>query len=223
MTIQTCLSCVNSKVDRLVLSGYSQRVSATARRPAAKLNELPPRERILRVALELFYRHGVNSVGVDRIIAESGVAKMTFYRHFPTKCRLVAEYLAHKDNSWQELINAYTGDETRPALERLLAIFDALKAAIECPEFHGCAFTKALAEFGPERDDPEIRTLIDTHFSNLETFVARLLKEIRPRDARKLTQPLVSLICGTIVVAQATGKTDVAAKNKEVAKALLAG
>jgi len=196
-------------------------VSATARKSAAKLNELPPRERILRVALELFYRHGVNSVGVDRIIAESGVAKMTFYRHFPTKCKLVAEYLAHKDQGWQELLDAYAGDKTKPALERLLAIFDALKAAVECPDFHGCAFTKALAEFGPERDEPEIRALVDSHFSDLETFVARLLKETRPRDVKRLTQPLVSLICGTIVVAQATGKTDVAAKNKEVAKTLL--
>ena len=196
-------------------------MSATARKSAAKLNELPPRERILRVALELFYRHGVNSVGVDRIIAESGVAKMTFYRHFPTKCKLVAEYLAHKDQGWQELLDAYAGDKTKPALERLLAIFDALKAAVECPDFHGCAFTKALAEFGPERDEPEIRALVDSHFSDLETFVARLLKETRPRDVKRLTQPLVSLICGTIVVAQATGKTDVAAKNKEVAKTLL--
>jgi AcrR family transcriptional regulator len=196
-------------------------VSATARK-SAKLNELPPRERILRVALELFYRHGVNSVGVDRIIAESGVAKMTFYRHFPTKCKLIAEYLGHMDKGWRELLEAYAGDEAKPALERLLAIFDALKAAIECPDFHGCAFTKALAEFGPERDEPEIRARVDRHFSDLETFVARLLKEIRPRDARKLTQPLVSLICGTIVVAQATGKTDVAAKNKEAAKTLLA-
>ena len=204
------------------MSGYSKRVSATARKPAAKLNELPPRERILRVALELFYRHGVNSVGVDRIIAESGVAKMTFYRHFPTKCKLVSEYLGHKDKGWQELLDAYAGDETKPALERLLAIFDALKAAIECPDFHGCAFTKALAEFGPERDEPEIRARVDRHFSDLETFVARLLKETRPRDVKRLTQPLVSLICGTIVVAQATGKTDVAAKNKEVAKVLLA-
>ena len=201
---------------------YPKRVSATTREPAAKLNGLPPRERILRVALELFYRHGVNSVGVDRIIAESGVAKMTFYRHFPTKCKLIAEYLRHKDKGWQELLDAYAGDEAKPARERLLAIFDALKAAIECPDFHGCAFTKALAEFGPERDEPEIRARVDRHFSDLETFVARLLKEIRPRDVKRLTQPLVSLICGTIVVAQATGKTDVAAKNKEVAKALLA-
>ena len=64
----------------------------------ARLADLSPRDRVLRAALDLFYEHGVHSVGIDRIIAESGVAKMTFYRHFHSKARLIAEYLAYKDS-----------------------------------------------------------------------------------------------------------------------------
>jgi AcrR family transcriptional regulator len=188
---------------------------------AARIDDLSPKERILKTASDLFYKHGVNSVGIDRIIAESGVAKMTFYRHFPSKCSLVAEYLGDRDHAWQRLLDQFTGDTSKPALERLLAIFDALEQSIKSPGFYGCPFIKTLAEFGPERNDPKVQERLDSHFAGMENVVARLLKDIRPKDSKKLVAPLMSLICGTIVVAQATGKTDIANRNRELVKALL--
>ena len=188
---------------------------------AAQIADLSPKERILKTASDLFYKHGINSVGIDRIIAESGVAKMTFYRHFPSKYSLVAEYLAHRDQAWQRLLDEFAGDASKPALERLLAIFDALERSIRNPGFYGCPFIKTLAEFGPERKEAQVQERLDTHFQGMEEVVARLLKEIRPKDSKKLIAPLMSLICGTIVVAQATGKTDIANKNRELVKALL--
>ena len=68
------------------------------------LSALAPRERILRTASDLFYRFSIHAVGVDRIIAESGVAKMTFYKHFPSKANLVATYLRHKDAGWLQTV-----------------------------------------------------------------------------------------------------------------------
>jgi len=188
---------------------------------AAKLADLSPRDRVLRTALELFYQHGIHLVGIDRIIAESGVAKMTFYRHFPSKSRLVAEYLAYKDRAWQELLARFVGDESKPALDRLLGIFDALKFAIEHPRFCGCPFIKGLAEFGPERDEPEVKQIISAHFTNAENLVAALVKQARPKDAKRLVQPILSLIHGTIIVAQSGGDADVVDKNKMVAKLIL--
>ncbi len=181
----------------------------------------PPRDRILRTAAALFYRHGVHSVGIDRIIAESGVAKMTFYRHFPSKARLVAEYLAQKEAGWQALVARFAGDAAKPPLERLLSVFDALECSIRNPGFHGCPFIKALAEFGPERDSPEVRARIHTHFTTVEKVLAQLLSQIRPRHAKQLLPPLMSLVMGTIVVAHATGSAEVASRNKAAAKALL--
>ena len=186
-----------------------------------KLADLSPRDRVLRTALELFYQHGIHSVGIDRIIAESGVAKMTFYRHFPSKSKLVAEYLAYKDRAWQELLGRFVGDESKPPLERLLAIFDALTFAIQHPKFCGCPFIKGLAEFGPERDEPEVKRMISAHFTAAEKFVTELVKQIRPKDSKRFIQPILSFIQGTIVVAQATGSADVAGKNKELTKVLL--
>ena len=194
----------------------------TARPPTepSKSDNVSPRDRILQTAAELFYRHGIHSVGIDRIIEESGVAKMTFYRHFPSKARLIAEYLAQKERNWQRLVAQFTGQAAKPAA-KLLAIFDALELAIKNPGFCGCPFIKALAEFGPERNEPEVRARIATHFTEMERVVTPLLKQARPKDAKKLLQPLMSLITGTIVVAQATGRTDVASRNKAVARSLL--
>jgi len=188
---------------------------------AARLADLPPRDRVLRTALDLFYQHGIHSVGIDRIIAESGVAKMTFYRHFPSKARLVAEYLAYKHQTWQQLISHYAGDESMPALERLLAIFDALAAFIQHPNFRGCPFIKSLAEFGPERNELEIKQMIAAHFTDMEKFVSELIKQIRPKDSKKFIHPVLSLITGAAVVAQSSGNLDVATKNKELVRILL--
>ena len=60
---------------------------------SATSTALPPRERILRTAHDLFYRDGIRATGIDRVIAESGVAKVTFYRQFPSKDDLVLAYL----------------------------------------------------------------------------------------------------------------------------------
>ena len=188
---------------------------------AVKMADLAPRDRVLRTALDLFYAHGVHSVGVDRIIAESGVAKMTFYRHFPSKSKLISAYLAYQSQVWRQLFDRFTGDPARPALDRLLGIFDAVAVYIRHPAFQGCPFIKGMAEFGPERGEPEVRRQITDHFAGGERLVTELLKEIRPKDAKKFIQPMLSLISGTIVVAHATGHTDVAGQNKEFAKRLL--
>ncbi len=192
-----------------------------SQKTATDSDTLAPRERVLHTAMSLFYKHGVHSVGVDRIIAESGVAKMTFYRHFPSKARLISAYLAAKDETWRQLVVRFTGDTSQPALDRLLAVFDALEFAIIDPGFYGCPFIKALGEFGPERDDPEVRAQILAHFATTEKLVSQLLEQIAPRNAMSLVQPFLSLITGTLVVAQATGGVDVARQNKAVARMLL--
>src|SRR5215467_3113546 len=188
---------------------------------SSKSDSVSSRERILQTAAELFYRHGIHSVGIDRIIEQSGVAKMTFYRYFPSKAHLIAQYLAQKEQNWQRLVAQFTGDAARTPVAKLLAIFDALELAIKNPGFCGCPFIKALAEFGPDRNEPEVRARIDKHFAEMEGVVRPLLKQARPKDAKKLLQPLMSLITGTIVVAQATGHTDVASRNKAAAQSLL--
>ena len=68
--------------------------TATTEQPSATS---AARERILDTAFRLFYARGLRAVGVDTIIAESGVAKATFYRHFPAKDDLILAYLDKVD------------------------------------------------------------------------------------------------------------------------------
>src|SRR3954454_16579077 len=99
------------------------------------LDALAPRERILKTASDLFYRFSIHAVGVDRIIAESGVAKMTFYKHFPSKANMVATYLRHQDAAWLQMLAASTEKPGLSPLERVLSIFDALDESFRSPSF----------------------------------------------------------------------------------------
>jgi len=82
----------------MVSPAGGQRASPTPRGEA--------RERILDTAFRLFYAHGVRGVGVDTIIAASGVAKATFYRHFPSKDDLAVAYLDRVDDRWRGQLQA---------------------------------------------------------------------------------------------------------------------
>lgn len=111
------------------------------------------REKILSVAGVLFFRHGYRAVGVDTIIAESGVAKATLYRHFPSKDDLIVAYLeAMNTQFWawfDQAANAHP-DQPRAQLE---AVFDALQTLVSTPTCYGCPFLMAAGEF-PESDHP---------------------------------------------------------------------
>src|ERR1700687_2079564 len=127
------------------------------------------RERLLAAADELFYRDGVHSVGVDRVIDTAGVAKASLYRTFGTKEHLVAAYLAARHQKmFDYLLRAV--DKKREPRDRLLAIFDAQAQWINSRQYRGCAFARAsaepsvgalvLSETASYRDD--IRTLLTT-------------------------------------------------------------
>jgi len=109
----------------------------------------PARDRILDTAFRLFYARGIRGVGVDLIIAESGVAKATFYKHFPAKDALVLAYLDEVDRIWtDELHEAAAAAGPDPA-DQLTGLFDALGTACRREGYRGCAFINAAAEASP--------------------------------------------------------------------------
>ncbi|MBP2229140.1 AcrR family transcriptional regulator [Azospirillum agricola] len=112
----------------------------------AQTRRTPARERILDTAAELFYREGIRAVGVDTIIARSGVAKMSLYRNFASKEDLVRAYLErnaalHRD-WWDRVVARHPGDP----VAQLKALFVSLGHWIEHPQFRGCPFTNAASE-----------------------------------------------------------------------------
>lgn len=182
---------------------------------------LPPRERILRTASDLFYRHSIHTVGIDRIIAESGVAKMTFYKHFPSKARLIADYLRGQTATWLQMLAMATDHPSLSPVERVLAIFDALDVAFQRQPFRGCPFVKGLAEFGPDADTPEIQATIANYFRSLHDLISGLIAPLGLSRHEKAVLQILSLIQGAIVMAQTTSNQGIAKANRDAARLVL--
>lgn len=85
---------------------------------------------------------------------------MTFYKHLPSRARLIAEYLRHNTVVWLEMLATATERAGLSPVERILAIFDALDVSFQKPPFRGCPFVKGLAEFGPDADSPEVHWML---------------------------------------------------------------
>ncbi|MFD1954228.1 TetR/AcrR family transcriptional regulator [Paenibacillus thailandensis] len=157
------------------------------------------KERILRVADELFYREGVRAVGIDRIIMESGVAKASFYRNFPTKDDLVVAYLElHRQRSLGHIEHArQQHPESVP--EQLRYLMEYVGERMKRPGYRGCALMNTAVEF------PEPGHLC--HAKALESRkdvwdrVAEMTKEAGFPDYRELTEQLRMLWSGAVMVA----------------------
>lgn len=112
-----------------------------------------PKDRILEVASALFLDQGFNRVGINEVIAKSGVARATFYRHFPSKNDLGRAVLAGAEARWIALLETNATAGKTPS-ERVRGIFRALAQYSEFMRFRGCAFLNMAAEF-PDADAPE--------------------------------------------------------------------
>ncbi|MBF6485821.1 TetR/AcrR family transcriptional regulator [Nocardia otitidiscaviarum] len=101
------------------------------------------RDRLLETATRLFYAEGVHTVGIDRIIAEAGIAKATFYRHFRTKDDLVVAYLAREYERQRAVLEAVPDS----GMAAVAVIFERLGELSCAPGFRGCPFLNAAVEF----------------------------------------------------------------------------
>src|SRR5260370_40715345 len=113
------------------------------RKPAATSEA---RQRILEPADRLFYQEGIRAVGIDRIIAEAGVAKMTLYTHFPSKDDLILAVLKHREEGVLGFFRSAMERHGKKTRGQLRAFFAALKEWFESPGFRGCAFINAAVE-----------------------------------------------------------------------------
>lgn len=171
------------------------------------------RERILEAARRLFYQNGIRATGVDRIIAESGVAKMSFYRNFPSKKDLVLTFLERRHEFW---LGWFTGRvrELGGANPRLAVMADALKEWFSEATFRGCAFINTVAE---TCDYPaeEIR-IAQSHKQDLCDFIETLIPPEKQSQAQRIARLAVLIIDGAIVRAQMTQDHAVADDAREL-------
>ena len=137
------------------------------------------RDRILATAHALFYRDGIRATGVDRLIAESGVAKLTFYRHFASKDVLVLEFLDFRHRRWMawfiDALGRHGADGPAAGRERLLLLADVLAEWVAQPDFRGCAFINSVVEVAQSL--PAAQDAARSHKAEMVQVIAELLPE----------------------------------------------
>ena len=178
------------------------------------------RERILDTAYELFSRHGTRAVGVDRIIAECGIAKMTLYRNFPSKDALILAFLERRDELWTRAwLQAEARRRGASPAERLLAIFDTFGGWFAQDGFEGCSFINVMLELD-DLDNP-VRHATVRYLADIRTFVSGLAEEAGIEDPDNFARQWHILMKGSIVSA-AEGDLEAAARAKQLGGLLLA-
>lgn len=122
--------------------------------PLSASVDLPARDRILRAAQDLFYRHGVRATGIDRVIAEAGVTKVTVYRHFPSKDDLIRAYLLQRHETWiawfkdSLAVSQAAQSVAERQIQPLMPVLQAAREWFGASTFRGCAFANTVAEIG---------------------------------------------------------------------------
>jgi len=176
----------------------------------AERAQVPPRERILAAARDLFYRQGIRAVGVEAIAEAAGTNKMTLYRHFESKDALVAEYLrclaSEVDEIWRELERKHPGNPRK----QLFAWLGYVGDNITNRQSRGCALANAAVEL-PEKHHPA-RCVIEKHKQGKRQQLAQLCKKAGAARPDMLADELFLLIEGALVCAQSLGASGPAAR-----------
>lgn len=163
--------------------------------------DLPARDRLLHTAHALFYRDGIRATGIDRVIAESGVTKVTFYRHFPSKNDLVCAYLEYRHAGWMawlaDALQRHAKNLAEGAI-RVQALAPALAEWLGSEHFRGCAFINSVSELGGTV--PEVVEIAQRHKRDMTALLATLL----PASAHQGqdAQALALVVEGAIVRVQ---------------------
>lgn len=186
---------------------------------SGKTSDVPPRQRILDAARELFYSRGIRAVSVDEIAAAANTNKMTLYRHFESKDQLVAEYLRSMTAialaQDEEVLRPYTGD----AYAQLRALAAHTGAELCKGDSRGCPVSNAAVEF-PDKDHPA-RIVIEECKSRYRERLVELCSEAGYVEPERLAEQLFLLFEGACVNIQSMGRCGPGARFTDMAYALM--
>jgi AcrR family transcriptional regulator len=179
------------------------------------------RDVLVDAALTLFCRDGFHATGIDAILAEAGVAKMTLYRHFRSKEELILAALRRRDEVWRNWFRRTVERRARVPRERLLAVFDVLDEWQCGGEFRGCVFINATAEYAAP--DHPIHEAAAEHLRLVTRFLRELADAAGAPDPDDLATRLALLLEGATVLAHVCGRKDAARHAKAAAAVLVEG
>lgn len=185
---------------------------------ASSPRRVPPHERIIEVARDLFCRNGIHATGIDRILTEAGASKMTLYGRFGSKEALVREVLAREGADWRETFFALVEAAGPDPADQLRATVPALRSWFEGARFYGCPFMNAAAEHskGSGGGEPWLREMTARHHAEIIAFLAGLAQAAGHAEPRMLARQVLLLLDGAIAALMVSGDEsvlDVAARN----------
>ena len=177
------------------------------------------RERIDQTAYELFSRRGVRGVGIDELVARSGVAKMTLYRHYPSKDQLALAFLRRREELWTRAwLQAEVERRASDPKQRLLAIFEVFDKWFRRSDFEGCTFINVLLE--TDRKDHPVRVATVEHLATIRAFLRGLAEQAGVRDPDDFSRQWHILMKGSIVAA-GEGDKKAALRARDIGRLLL--
>ena len=179
-----------------------------------------PKDRLFEAASRLFYQRGYRAVGVDTLAEESGIGKMTLYRHYPSKDDLIVAFLQNSDQDFWGYFEQATG-KASSARGSLVSFFEALQAYATAPACFGCPFLNVATEY-PDVHDPGHRVAL-RHKQVVRGRFLQLAKEAGARRPEALADGLFLLMDGAYMAARMFGgaPTNPAAHLAEAARTLI--
>jgi AcrR family transcriptional regulator len=157
------------------------------------------RHQILETASELFYQKGIQHVGINEVIAQSGVAKRTLYRWFPSKDLLIEEVMKYRASQWICWFETAVSERGNTPKERLLATFDVLREWYASPDFRGCPFINAVLEIA-DASHKAHQVSINLRES-IRQIIMRLAAEAGVKNPDLFSQQYLLLIGGASLMA----------------------
>ena len=157
------------------------------------------RTKILEAALKLFNQYGYHGVGIDRILAEAGVAKATLYRHFASKEDLIVAALQDLDDRSRKQVFEHVMQHSTDPRKRICALFEYLEMLTKQPDFFGCQFLRAAGEY-TDTDHP-IFKVANAHVVWVETLLENLLAALGIGNSSTVSRELNLLFQGATAIA----------------------
>lgn len=177
------------------------------------------RQRLLETADRLFYQEGFRAVGIDRLIAEAGVAKMTLYTYFPSKDDLIVAVLQYREAQVLAFFRAAMARHATRTPDPLRAFFAALQEWFASPGFRGCAFQNAAVELAnPAHPGTQV---VRDHKRRFAELLRGLVEEAAGPGAATLAPAIALLVEGAMVTAVIQGTPDAAEVARDAALKLV--
>lgn len=181
----------------------------------------PLREKILITASNLFQTQGINSTGVDTIVAVAGTTKMTLYKYFRSKELLILEVLEKGHQDFQSWLSDKLNSNTKKPSEKLEKLFEFIEEWVTSPNFRGMGFIKASAEF-PSEASP-VHQLSSEQSRQFRQYISSLATEANIQDADGLALQLSLLFEGAVQAEQMKRGSGAMQYAKKAAKILIDG